>query len=371
MKRRQNKKNKAKLISKEKREAFNKLSKEEKEKIRLELKLKKNKYEYIEDAIKNKIIKKKLLKLYKNGKIKTVDPGKRAPMTILGKGELRKNKTGKKRKQFVLYTYSAGTRIRALKRLRYIKLIENKKNKTMIDKKTLKEMEKELSIYNSKTVNYEKFIEYGKKKIMMRRKISIYENNKKIEINEKTKKEIENKKNMVNKMRTNKIERKEIDELIEYNKYVQKLRWFGYINKQRHEDELLNDIEEVYGKDAVFVFGDWSGKGRTKRMSMPNMGMKKLLEKRFEVYLIDEYNTSKIGWKMKEEGKPTKVELKKDGESCGYKEIDSVLTFKMSTETYGLINRDYNATKNMQEIVKNLLETEKRPMQLDTKIDNS
>lgn len=68
---------------------------------------------------------------------------------------------------------------------------------------------------------------------------------------------------------------------------------------------------------------------------------------------------------MKEEWEPIRVELKKDGKSGGYKEINSVLTFKMSPETCGLINWDYNATKNMQEIVRNLLETGKKPKEFE------
>ena len=51
--------------------------------------------------------------------------------------------------------------------------------------------------------------------------------------------------------------------------------------------------------------------------------------------------------------------------SIGHREINSVLTFKMSKETYGLINRDYNATKNIQEIVRNLLEKGKRPKEFE------
>lgn len=122
-------KKQAKIMAKERKDAFNELSKEEQEKIKLDMKLKRNKYEYLEDAVKNEHIRTKLLEAYKNNKIKTVDPGKRAPLTILGTGVLRKNKTSKKRRNFVLYTYSAGARITALKRLRYMRLIENKKIK--------------------------------------------------------------------------------------------------------------------------------------------------------------------------------------------------------------------------------------------------
>ena len=150
-----------------------------------------------------------------------------------------------------------------------------------------------------------------------------------------------------------------------YNKYLQKIKWFRYINKQRHESKLLDELEEIYGKDAIFMFGDWSGKNSIKRISMPNMGMKKLLAKRFEVLLINEFNTSKLYWKTEEETKNlkiTKTYKKKDGTVCTIeREIYSLLTFQMSKLKLGIINRDYNATKNMYKIIKSIITTGKRP----------
>ena len=51
---------------------------------------------------------------------------------------------------------------------------------------------------------------------------------------------------------------------------------------------------------------------------MPNMSMKKLLEKRFKVYLLDEYNSSSLGWKMKTKNENKKVTEKyeKNGKLC-------------------------------------------------------
>ena len=54
---------------------------------------------------------------------------------------------------------------------------------------------------------------------------------------------------------------------------------------------------------------------------MPNAGMKKLLSKRFKVYLINEYNTSKLYYKTEEECKKLRREIKykKDEEEKIYK----------------------------------------------------
>ena len=99
------------------KKAFKKKSKEEQEKITLEIKLKKNKYEYIEDAVKNPILKIKYTEAFDSKKICVVDPGMRAPMTILGYGKLnkqKKNQTGRMMNDGkILFSYSSGARINA------------------------------------------------------------------------------------------------------------------------------------------------------------------------------------------------------------------------------------------------------------------
>jgi len=96
--------------------------------------------------------------------------------------------------------------------------------------------------------------------------------------------------------------RREIIKEYNYNEYVKKQNLRLYINKRSHEDKLLDDIEAKYGKVAVFIIGDWSNKGKLKYISTPNLSMKRLLEKRFEVYLIDEFRTSALYNKTKEKG---------------------------------------------------------------------
>jgi len=355
---------------------FKELSKEKQEEIKLKIKLQSDKYEYIEDAVKNKILKSRLEKDFNLGKIKVVDPGYRSPMTILGKGKV--TKMGKKRGDKILFSYTSGARINATKRIKYSQLIENKKRKININGKTLKEYETEISSYNSKTTKLDKFLEYFKKKYKLRRKVS-----SKMEIDEgeinigKLKKEIviEYKNGIINDNKINKVLEKykkveELKEGIEYNKYLRKLKWFSYINKQRHESELLNEIEKIYGKEAIFAFGNWSKTKGIKRISMPNMGMKKLLSKRFNVYLIDEFNTSKLCWKTKTEGNKLKVinkYIKDNKEIKSERLIHSLLTFKMGNKEEGIINRDLNATKNMYNIVESLVKIGKRPVEFSRK----
>ena len=77
--------------------------------------------------------------------------------------------------------------------------------------------------------------------------------------------------------------------------------------------------------------------------------MRKLLSKRFEVYLIDKYNTSYIDNKTEEKG--DKLEIKKEN-----RKLHAVLTFKRAGNME-CINRDYNSVQNMEKIVNELLNT--------------
>jgi len=102
--------------------------------------------------------------------------------------------------------------------------------------------------------------------------------------------------------------------------------------------------------------------------------MKKLLSKKFKVYLLDEFNTSKLCWKTKKEGNKLKITntYEKNGKKYESKrEIHSLLTFKMSKKEEGIINRDLNATKNMYAIVKSLVKTGKRQDHFSRKKDDS
>src|SRR3989338_10849763 len=116
------------------KDKFKNLSKEEQDKIRLKIKNNKNKFEYIEDLIKNKTNKDNMLKELQENNIKVIDPGMRSPMTILGHGtQLINGKSiiGKIRnnckKKHILFSYTSGNRITEIKRIKYIKLLNNKK----------------------------------------------------------------------------------------------------------------------------------------------------------------------------------------------------------------------------------------------------
>ena len=82
------------------------------------------------------------------------------------------------------------------------------------------------------------------------------------------------------------------------------------------------------------------------------------MRKTFPTYLIDEYKTSKISSTTLTE--TNKLNLRINGYMC---ELYPVLTFSMSNQRLGCINRDKNATLNFQKIIRSLIETQKRPIE--------
>ena len=190
------------------------------------------------------------------------------------------------------------------------------------------------------------------------------------------------------------------------NTLIKKLKWFGYINKQKHENKLITRLKEKFGKDAVFVIGDWSNKGRLKFISTPNTGIKKKLNEHFKVWLIDEYKTSKIchkndtecenisvrknkyeqknKWirnKKTKERKKIKIKRKPKKDinrnipvntkqvSKDTKKLHPVLMYK-SENISGCINRDRNAVMNMARIIRSLIKTGTRPEIFTRKEEN-
>lgn len=301
---------------KQKKAEFKLLTKEEQDKIRIQIMMKKNEFNYIDDIIKDADMLKHIQERYKKNKIVVVDPGHRSPMTMINRKHIK-------------FEYRKRRRIKELKRLKYTRLRQNKMAKLLAETGTKDLMDK-LSSLNKKTTYFGKFIKYIKTKLMFLKKIT-------------------NKRN-------------------EYSEHVNKLKWYSYINQRRHEDKLLDELEKTYGKDTVFIIGDWSKRNSCiKGMSMPNIGMKRLLSKRFEVYLIDEFNTSKINYKTHEEQEHLKlcVEVKQDNKIVKkVKEIYSVLTYQMDNKRIGCINRDYNAVLNMMRIVKSYVNGKERPEDL-------
>jgi hypothetical protein len=297
------------LSKKERKERRTKVEKEyelKKEKDSLKQLAKTEKTEKTEKKKLGKAKKKKIeefpyidevdIELLKNSDYVVVDPGKRDLMAMM-------NNKGEK------LTYSNSRRVHETKRIKYQKLIHNHRSKLGILR-----IEKKLNGLNCKTCDIEIFKEY---------------------INTK------------NKVNT------ELYPLYENEKFRQ-YKWYSHINRKRCEDNMLNLIEEKFGKDVNIIYGDWSqGKQMRYFMSTPNLGIKRKLTERFNVYNIDEYRTSALHFRT--EKRTTKLKLQdKKGK---LREKHAILTYKMKNTCLGCINRDINACKNMIKIVEHFFES--------------
>jgi hypothetical protein len=98
----------------------------------------------------------------------------------------------------------------------------------------------------------------------------------------------------------------------------------------------------------VIIIGDWSKGSHTLRgnASTPNLHLKRLLARVFDLYEIDEYNTSKVHWQTEE----TCDNLYCRDPATGHqRKLHRVLTYNTSGRL-GCINRDNNACHNMRKL---------------------
>lgn len=264
--------------------------------------------------------RKKLKKIFKDKTIVCGDPGRKDLVELLDENG-------------VSARYSASRRKIESKSLRNDRILTRMKIENDITKK-----EEILSLYCSKTNFYDRFIKY-------------------IEV----KKRIDN------------ITRKFYEDIIH-----RKMKFRKYCFTKSSEDKFLNRIEETYGKDIVLVLGDWSNDNRIKGLA-PTMGngLKRLMAKRFTTLLIREKNTSKLCSgchnelvKMVVDGKSRhrilgckvcKEKLDNYNPSYYGEIVNREDEIKTMFRTHKVINRDYNACRNMINIVKHLIAHGRRP----------
>jgi len=253
----------------------------------------------------------KQIEEFKHKKIVTADPGKKYLLYMMDD----ENKVLK-------YSSSQRNMESLNKRNKRIKDTNKKQNHDIIDAETV------LSKYSCKTNDYKKFKDYIKAK---------YECNKIIK----------------------KYYEKEIN---------RKLNWRSKTYRQKSEDKFLNHIEKTYGNkdDLLICIGDWSNKNTIKGLgSTMGIGLKRLVSKKYNTILIDEYNTSKLCCNCHKEN---------DNKVINSESLFRLLTCKHcnvgSSENLNnptlkcskFLNRDMNSCINMQCIVKSYLkENRKRP----------
>ena len=242
------------------------------------------------------------------GKHIFIDPGKRSLFTMM-------NDDGK------FYSYTNKQRVNETKRLKYQNILKKYRDELEITSK-----ENELSLYNSKSCNINKYREF-----------------------------------ITNKINTNEV----LYKLYQNNKFRQ-YKWYAFINKKRTEDNMLNKIEKTYTKDSIIIIGDWSiGKQMKNFISTPNLSLKRKLQERFKVYNIDEYRTSCLNYKTEELSKNLYLPDKRKKE----RKMHSILTYKMENKRNGCINRDKNGCKNIQKVFNYYIEYDERPERYKRGVD--
>lgn len=290
-----------KLKADKEKEAFKKLSKEEKKQIIAERKQKQKDKptKYIEFPYLEDLNDEQYKELQDTDDWGVNDPGRRYLMVI-------------KSKKGVVFRYSNRKHLSRTKRLKYAKLIKNRK-----DKEGISTIENELSTYNSKSCVLEEF-----KKFIMN-------------------------KNRVNAL----LLEKYMDET--YRKY----KWYSYINRKKAETKLVKEIRKIYGKNFIIINGDWSSKMNTNYMTTPNMALKRKIAEYFKSYNLDEFRTSCLNYKTETRCKNLYLPDKKGKE----RKKHSILTYETESNRKGCINRDLNAVNNMIKIVLSYLHNKTRP----------
>ena len=185
---------------------------------------------------------------------------------------------------------------------------------------------------------------------------------------------------------------KELESL--YNdERLNKLKWNLFINEKRSENMIINDIKKKFGNDVVLILGDWSMNKKIIKglSSTPNKKYTRILENNFITLKINEYRTSIIHNKLnkicenytkKYNNKYEKIkkiysleklkvsDFNKYTKLIKDKKIHKILVCKANEKLNEYVNRDKNATKNMNNIVLSYINTNYRPKQfvMGTKI---
>jgi hypothetical protein len=222
---------------------------------------------------------------------------------------------------------------------KYMKIVEEINTETKIDGKTIKEIESELSEYNSKTCDFDEFIDYLKIK--------------------------------------NKINRCLFEQY--QKKIYRKLKWNRFINTQKSESKMLQNFEKRYVSPKLtnVIIGDYDKPNHPKgKEPCITKRLKKLLKLfGYNVYLINEYNTSKLCNKCHCEvenflERPSKKPKSHDKNvlvwglvCCTNEDCKPNTKSKKKINEYGscVYNRDTNAVLNMLYVTKQLIKTGKRP----------
>jgi len=192
-------------------------------------------------------------------------------------------------------------------------LLEEKKRKGIIEKET------ELSLQNSKSVDYEKFKTY-----------------------------------LVEKNKLN----KETAQFYQRETW-RKMKFRQYSYGKKSIDKFLNKIREIFGENILIGYGNWSRSTQMKHfMPTMNKGLRKLIHKKYDTITINECNTSKKCCDCNKD-----LEYYKDKEG---KKVFRLLVCSncVSCENKKIVfrTRDANSSINIMNLTRTWIEKQERPL---------
>ena len=187
--------------------------------------------------------------LVKNKKIIAIDPGKCDLIYCVDDAS----------KNAVTFRYSQDQRRKETKSKKYRKIRDSKKNKVVFDNKTVIELETELSLFNSKTMDFNKFKEYVQKKNHTNSLLYDFYN----------------------------------------QRLFRKLKLGSHINTKRSEQKMINAFKNKFGiedsGDVIVCIGDWEQRKQMKfKEPTIGKGVRNIFRRNgIGVFLVDEFRTSK------------------------------------------------------------------------------
>ena len=232
--------------------------------------------------------------------------------------------------KLITFRYTQNQRRLETQMKKYSKIKDKLNKETIINEKSVKDLETTLSILNSKTCNYDKFKTYC-------------------------------------------IEKNKVNYQL-YSHYEQtifrKFKLNVFTNTQKSENKMINNFQNKYGKpeETIFVIGDYD-KGNYHMKGKEPVICKKFRRifrnASYKTFLVNEFRTSKLCNCCNEElenflERPSqKPKLKKEGKTEICHGVLRCQSVKHKSEIFH--NRDKNAVQNMLNIVKSVLNTGKRP----------
>ena len=117
-----------------------------------------------------------------------------------------------------------------------------------------------------------------------------------------------------------------------------------FCRRKTSEARFLHIVADTYGPDCTVYLGDWCRRDQMKGCApSPTVGLKKMLRRKFKVYKVDEYKTSRICNRCKSELSTYK---KRDGKNS-YSRLCCHGCRSNNKLSKRFVDRDLNAATNI------------------------